>query len=386
MKKILLAPNAFKGSLSAKRAADAMEEAICELGINVEIVKVPFSDGGDNLVDVLRDIFDGELVEKEVNDPLFRKIKAVFCYVPDKELCAIEMAKASGLALLKEEERNPLYTTTYGTGELIASALDLGVKKILVGIGGSATNDGGVGMASALGVKFLDENNQPIRPIGEELVKIRKIDMSGLDPRIKDVEIEVICDVDNPLLGERGAARVYGPQKGAGPKEIELLEKGLENLAKLIKRDLGKEVVDLPGAGAAGGLGAGLFAFLNAKLRPGIEVMTEILGLDEKMRGCDLAITSEGRLDSQIFFKKGPSGVSLCAKKYKVPCIVLAGIVESSLKDEDLEAIGIKAALSITPGPVTLEESIKNAYLYLKNTTKQIFKLINIGVEHQKDG
>ncbi len=372
--KVLVAPNAFKGSLSAKEAADVIEDGILEVIPEAKVIKVPFSDGGDNLVDVLRDIFDGEILEKEVCGPLFKKVKAAFCYVPNLKLAAVEMAKASGLALLKEEERNPLYTTTYGTGELISACLDLGVKKILVGIGGSATNDGGVGMAQALGVKFLDEKGEPIYPIGKELVKIKKIDISNLDPRIKDVDIEVICDVENPLIGENGAARVYGPQKGAGPEDVELLEEGLKNLAHLIERDLNKEVAYLPGAGAAGGLGAGLYAFLDAKLKPGIEVMTKLLKLDEKMEGCDWAITSEGKLDSQVFFKKGPAGVSLCAKRYGIPCIVLAGIVEDGLTN--LEDLGIISAFSIVPGPVSLEEAMKNVRLYLKEATKNLFKVI----------
>ncbi len=373
--KILLAPNAFKGSLSANKACEAMAEGILEEFPDVEIVKLPFSDGGDNLVDVLVEILGGEYIEKEVSDPLFRKIKAVFCYVPEMELAAVEMAKASGLALLNEKERNPLYTTTYGTGELISACLDLGVKKILVGIGGSATNDGGIGMASALGVKFLNHKNEPIAPIGKELINIKKIDISSLDPRIKKVEIEVICDVDNPLLGENGASKIYGPQKGASPEDVKLLEKGLKNLAEVIGKDLNKKVADLPGAGAAGGLGAGLFAFLGAKLKPGIEIMTKLVGIEEKIKGCGLVITAEGKLDHQVFFNKGPAGVALCAKKYNIPCIALAGIIEENLDRNRLKEIGIVASTSIVPGPVPLEESMKKAYQYLKNTTKDILNI-----------
>ncbi len=368
--KIIVAPNAFKGSLSAKEAARVMATAVEEVVPEAEIVEIPFSDGGDGLLEVLSDIFGGEIVEVEVRDPLWRRISSELCVVEEKRLSAIEMAKASGLALLKDSERDPTKTTTYGTGELIRYGLDRGAKKLVIGIGGSATNDGGIGMAAALGVRFLDKDGKELEPIGGNLIHIRDIDMSGLDPRIGNTEIEVVCDVDNPLLGENGAARVYGPQKGATPEQVEELERGLENYAKVIKERLGKDVSTLPGAGAAGGMGAGLYAFLGATLKKGIEVMKGLVGLEEKMKGGSLVLTGEGKLDSQLFFGKGPFGVAECAMKYRIPCVAIAGSIEEGL--ENLEKIGIVAAFSICPGPVSLSQAMDNSRRYLTRTTRDV--------------
>lgn len=302
--KIVLAPNAYKGSISAKQAANIMAYAIKELYPQIDTVKVPFSDGGDGLLEVIADLFEGEIKETSVKDPLGRDITSRFCFVEKGKIAAIEMALASGLALLKKQELNPIKTTTFGTGELIKKALDLGAKKIIVGIGGSATNDGGMEMAAALGVRFLDKNGRELYPCGGNLINIQDIDLSNLDPRINNCEIVVVCDVDNPLLGENGAAKVYGPQKGATPEMIELLEKGLENLSNIIKRKKGVDITKILGGGAAGGLGAGLYAFLGAKLKKGIDVMKDLTSLDEKIRGASLVITGEGKLDNQIFFWK----------------------------------------------------------------------------------
>jgi glycerate kinase len=371
--KIIVAPNAFKGSLSAKDAAHVMAEAILSVDKNIQVVEVPFSDGGDGLLEVLTDIFAGEVVKVEVTGPLGKKVMSKLCYVKDRLLAAIEMAKASGLVLLDKSERDPTKTTTYGTGELIKKALDLGAKKIIIGIGGSATNDGGIGMASALGVRFLDQKGQQVYPCGGNLIKIRDIDISGLDKRIKDVEIDVVCDVDNPLLGENGAARIYAPQKGATPDQVEELEQGLANLAEIIKKRLNIDVTTISGGGAAGGLGAGLYAFLGARLKKGIEVMKELTHLEEKVNQADLVITGEGKLDDQIFFGKGPFGVADTAKKYSVPCIALAGSIDANL--DKLEEIGIVSYFSICPGPIKLEDAMENAREYLKNTVIQVVRL-----------
>ncbi|WP_461832942.1 glycerate kinase [Desulfothermus sp.] len=382
--KIILAPNAYKGSISAKHAADVMAEGIITEFPNIEIEKVPFSDGGDGLLEVLRDIFDGEIVECTVKDPLFRDIKSEICFVKKDRLAAIEMAKASGIALLKESEKDPTKTTSYGTGQLIEKALDLGAKKIIVGIGGSATNDGGIGMAAALGIKFLDKEKKEIFPCGDNLIKINEIDLTNLDPRVRDVEIVVVCDVENPLIGENGATRVYGPQKGATEEMIELLEKGLMNLASIIKTKLGIDVTEIPGGGAAGGIGAGFYAFLGASLKKGIEVMKELTGLEEKIKGADLVITGEGKLDNQVFYGKGPYGVAEIAQKYGVPCIAIAGAIDKDLDFEKLEQVGIICVFSICPAPISLDEAMSSVKTYLKNTTRQVVKLFMVGRNRYK--
>ncbi len=372
--KIVVAPNAFKGSLSAKEAAEVMACAVKEVVRDARVEEVPFSDGGDGLLEVLRDIFEGEIVDVEVSDPLWRRISSSICIAKGGRLAAIEMAKASGIALLEDNERDPTRTTTYGTGELIRYALDRGVKKIVVGIGGSATNDGGIGMAAALGVRFLDEKGKELEPVGGNLIHIREIDMSGLDPRIERVEIEVVCDVDNPLLGENGAARVYGPQKGASEEQVEELERGLENYARILKERLGKDVAQMPGAGAAGGMGAGLYAFLGATLKKGIEVMKGLVRLEEKIEGADLVVTGEGKLDNQLFFGKGPFGVAECAKERNIPCIALAGAIDEEIRLHELEEVGIIAVFSICPGPISLSQAMKDASRYLAQSTTQVIR------------
>lgn len=370
--KIVVAPNAFKGSISAKQAADVMAQAVSELYPDINTVKVPFSDGGDGLLEVLRDIMEGSIQKVKVKDPLGREIVSELCIVEKEKIAAIEMARASGLALLKKHELDPTKTTTLGTGELIKYALDLGVKKIIIGIGGSATNDGGIGVASALGIRFLDKNGKELYPCGGNLIKIQDIDLSGLDPRIKECEIVVVCDVDNPLLGENGATRVYGPQKGATLKMIEILEKGLKNLAQIIKRKRGMDITNIPGGGAAGGLGAGLYAFLGGKLKKGIEVMKELTSLDEKIKGASLVITGEGKLDNQIFFGKGPYGVAETANKYNVPCIALCGSIDVNMDFKKARQRGIHGIFTIIPGPVSLDTAMKNVREYLKDATQRV--------------
>lgn len=266
--KVVLAPNAFKDSMTAAQAAAAMARGVRNAVPDAELVQVPVADGGDGLAQVLLEALHGEARTVAVTGPRGDSVDASFCYAPAMDLAAVEMAVASGLALLPPERRDPMLTTTYGTGQLIAAALDLGVRRIVVGIGGSATNDGGIGMAAVLGVRFLDAADQQVAPTGNGLADIRSIDISGLDERIAGVCFEAICDVNNPLLGETGAAYVYGPQKGATPKQVQTLDANLANLADVIERDIGMDVRDLPGAGAAGGLGAGLRAFFGRGVAP----------------------------------------------------------------------------------------------------------------------
>ncbi len=375
--KVVLAPNALKGCLTAAGAAKAMARGVIRACPAVDIALAPVADGGDGLAEVLIDALRGETRTATVTGPRGDPVRAAFCHVPTRRLAVIEMAAASGLALLPQNQLNPLLTTTLGVGELMASALDLGVLHLIVGIGGSATNDGGVGMATALGVRFLDAGGTPVEPVGGALAAIRRIDPGDLDPRLAGVRVEAICDVNNPLLGERGAAWVYGPQKGATPAQARELDAGLANLAAVIEHDLGLDVRDLPGAGAAGGLGAGLRAFLGAELRRGVDVVLDLVGLDEHLRGADLVLTAEGRIDAQTAFGKAPVGVAERAKARGVPCIAIAGDIGDGL--ESLHALGVRAIFSLCPGPVSLERALAAGGDYLAAVTEQIVRAFLAG-------
>ena len=375
--KIVAAPNAFKGSLSTTAAARAMAEGIAQVLPEAEVVMVPVADGGDGLVDVAVEALQGERRRLEVTGPRSQPVAADFCFVQAKDLAAVEMALASGLALLPDAMKDPTLTTTFGTGELIRAALDLGVKNIAVGIGGSATNDGGIGMAQALGARFLDKDGTELPGIGASLAAIAAIDLSGLDPRIKTTRFEAVCDVDNPLFGTKGAAVVYGPQKGASPAQVEELDRGLRNLAAVIKQQLGLDVAEMPGSGAAGGLGAGLHAFLGAHLRKGIDLIFDLVGLPEKMAGADLVLTGEGQIDFQTVFGKAPGGVGIAAKAQGVPCFAIAGSVGDNLGD--LHATGINAVFSLCTGPMTLEASMENARECLARVTQQAVRAFLAG-------
>lgn len=367
--KIIVAPNEFKGSMTASSAAGAMTRGIHRVVPGAHVVQVPVADGGDGLVKVLAETLDGDLVSYTVSGPNFENVEADLCYVKERRMAAVEMALASGLALLKDTPLNPEKTTTFGTGQLIARALDLGAEHIAVGIGGSATNDGGIGMAAALGVRFLDANDVEVRPVGGALSSIQRIDMTGLDARILDTRIEAVCDVDNPLTGPQGAAAVYGPQKGATQEQVRALDSGLSHLADLLEEQLGINVRNLPGAGAAGGLGAGLFAFCGAELRKGVDIVLDLVELESKLQGADLVLTGEGQIDFQTAFGKAPAGVASLSKDRKIPCLAIAGSVGSNL--DSLHALGINAVFSLCPGPITLKEAMSNASQFLENATEQ---------------
>ncbi|NJO67517.1 MAG: glycerate kinase, partial [Rhodospirillales bacterium] len=294
-------------------------------------------------------------------------------FVDRERFAAIEMALSSGLALVPPDQRDPTRTTTVGVGELIAAALDLDVARIGVGIGGSATTDGGIGMASALGVRFLDEAGAEVRPVGGDLGRIRRIDAAGLDRRLESVRIEAVCDVDNPLCGPTGAAAVYGPQKGATAGQVNLLDDGLANLADIIERDLGVTCRDLPGAGAAGGLGAGLHAFLGAELKRGVDLVLDLVGLNEKLSGADLVLTGEGQIDFQTAFGKAPAGVGEMAKAHGIPCVAIAGSIGEQLGG--LSEAGIDAVFSLCSRPMTLEDALRDAAPLLAAAAEQVTRL-----------
>lgn len=375
--KIIIAPDSFKGSLSALEAGNAIKEGILRVIPEANIEVIPMADGGEGTVDALVAATGGRIIIEEVNDPLMRKIKAKYGILGDGITAVIEMAAASGLPLVKLEERNPMITTTYGTGELIKSALDKGCKKFIIGIGGSATVDGGAGVAQALGVKLLDKNGVDIGLGGGGLETLEKIDISGIDPRIKETETIVACDVDNPLVGPRGGPAVYGPQKGATPEMVKKLDKFLDKYADIIKRDLGLDIKDVPGAGAAGGLGAGLMAFMKAKLGSGIEIVIEASSFEEHLKEVDLVITGEGKIDQQTIYGKTPIGVAKTAKKYGLPVIAISGSI-----GEGADAVynnGIDALMSIISYPMSLDEAMDNAFKLISDAAERTIRLILIG-------
>jgi glycerate kinase len=376
--RIAVAPNAFKGTLTALEAASCIARGLRAALPGASIVKVPMADGGDGTAAAVVKATGGRLVTSRASDPLGRKIAATWGLAGDGRTAVIEMAAASGLALLAQSERNPLLTSTFGTGELIAKALGRQVRKVLVGIGGSATNDGGMGMARALGVRFFDRRGRELAHCGGgALQQIAHIDMSDLDRRLRGVEVEVACDVDNPLTGPRGAARVYGPQKGATPQMVRQLDAGLRRLAEVLKRDVGIDVGRVPGAGAAGGLGAGLMAFAGGRLRPGIDIVIDAVGLAGRLKGCDLVVTGEGRMDGQTVFGKAPAGVARVARSLGIPVIAICGsLAEDAGK---VASVGIAACFSALEELVDEAELARRAPGMLERCARQVGGLIALG-------
>ncbi len=374
--KIIIAPDSFKGSLSALEAGNAMKEGMLRVIPEANIEVVPMADGGEGTVDALVASTGGKIVMEEVSDPLMRKIKAKYGILGDGMTAVIEMSAASGLPLVSPEERNPMITTTYGTGELIKSALNRGCKKLIIGIGGSATVDGGAGVAQALGAKLLDRYGNDIAFGGGGLEFLDRIDISGIDQRIYEIETIVACDVDNPLVGPRGGPQVYGPQKGATPEMVNKLDEYLNGYAEIIKRDLNIDVKDVPGAGAAGGLGAGLIAFMKAKLRSGIEIVIQASGLKDRLKDADLVITGEGKIDRQTIYGKTPIGVAKTAKMYGLPVIAICGIIgEGAFVVYDN---GIDALMSIISYPMTVEEAMDNAFKLISDAAERTIRLVLI--------
>jgi len=376
--KVVVAPDSFKGCLTALEVGEALKAGILSARRQAVVDVVPMADGGEGTVQSLVDASSGQVLRAEVLDPLGRPIMAEFGLMGDGKTAVIEMAAASGLPLLDDSERNPMVTTTYGTGQLIKAALDAGATKLIVGIGGSATNDGGAGMAQALGVKLLDEAGCEIGRGGGSLKRLARIGMSGIDPRIAGVEVVVACDVTNPLTGPNGASAVYGPQKGATPDMVEELDRALSHYADVIRQQLGVDIANVKGAGAAGGLGAGLMAFLRAALRPGVDIVIEATRLADRIAGADLVITGEGRIDSQTKMGKTPMGVARVAQQYGVPVIGVAGQVAA---DADvLHDLGFAALIGIVDGPMTLAESVRSAEKLLTRTGARIMRLIDVGM------
>jgi glycerate kinase len=369
--KIAVCPDSFKGSLPAWEAARAIARGLRSVFPEAEIREIPLADGGEGTAFIMALATQGKLIYKEVTGPLGEKVKGHYAILGDGKTAVVEMAQAAGLSLVPPRKRNPMKTTTYGVGELIKFALDEGVERIIVGIGGSATNDAGLGMAQALGVRALDKDGNDVPWGGDGLLKLERIEMEGLDERIKNVKIIVACDVQNTLLE---AASIYAPQKGASEEEVILLEEGLRRFAEVVKTCLNKDVSNLPGGGAAGGLGAGLVAFLDASLSSGIDTILDYIGFDEKIKDVDLIFTGEGKLDRQTAYGKSVAGAIKRAKGK--PVIALAGEID---EDFNPSQMGIEAAFSIVNGPITLRQAMKNTSLLLENTAREIAKILKIG-------
>lgn len=376
-KTFVLAPDSFKESMSAKKACEAMERGIRKVLSDAEVIHVPMADGGEGTVDALVDGSNGKRIEVVVSGPIpTEKVTTYYGLLADKKTAVMEMAKANGIELLAENQRNPLLTSTYGTGEMIKAALDRGAERIIIGIGGSVTNDGGAGMAQALGVRLLDEKNNELPVGGGTLSRLSKVDVTNLDPRIKNTEIVIASDVTNPLTGPKGASVVFGPQKGATPEMVEELDKNLDHYAQVIEKELAIDIADQPGAGAAGGLGAGLLVFAGASMRSGVDLVIELTHLEETIAQADYVFTGEGGMDFQTKFGKTPYGVAKVAKKYQKPVFACAGYIGEQV--EVLYDEGITAIFGILAKSGSLDEALKSGEVNLERTVENIVRILDM--------
>lgn len=375
--KFVIAPDSFKGGLTAKQAAEAMKTGLARVYPDADFTLVPMADGGEGTVQSLVDATRGKLITERVTGPLGNQVEAKYGILGDGKTGVIEMSQASGIQFVNEQTRNPLITTTYGTGELILKALDQGISKLILGIGGSTTNDGGAGMAQAIGARLLDSAGNQIKVGGGQLDQLERIDTSEIDPRIKELEILIASDVTNPLVGKDGASAVFGPQKGATPEMVETLDSNLQHYAAVIKADLGKDLANYAGAGAAGGLGAGLLAFTNSTMEKGVDIVVEYSGLKQKVAGADFVFTGEGGIDFQTKFGKTPYGVALATKQVapKAPVIVIAGSVGDGISELYSEK-SIDAIFTSVAGVKTLPEALNTATHDVAQVAENIGRLI----------
>lgn len=376
--KILIASDSFKGSLSSLEVAEALEMGIKGTYDKVDIIKLPTADGGEGTLDAILSCLSGERISVRVKDPLGRIINSYYGLVDDGVTAIIEMAQASGITLIKEDEKNPLITTTYGTGQMILDAMEKGAKRIIIGLGGSATNDGGVGMAQALGISFRDKDGKEIGYGGGNLLQISSIDTTNIHPGVKYIDIIGISDVNNIFFGKNGASFVFGPQKGGTIDDIQLLDAGMVHLSEKIKEYYGIDISDTKGSGAAGGLGGGIIAFLNGKLQSGVEKVLDIIGFENIVKDVDLVITGEGRIDNQTKFGKVPVGVAKRAKLYNKPVIAIAGSVGDDI--DDLYQMGIDLVLDIINKPMNLSYAMENAEKLMIDTGKTIGRLLKLKI------
>ena len=375
MKTFLLAPDSFKESMTAEQACAAMQRGIVKALPDAQFIYVPMADGGEGTVDALVAARNGRKVELDVSGPFIQqKVQSYFGLIENDQTAVIEMALANGIHLIESSQRNPLLTLTLGTGEIIKAALELSVSKIIIGLGGSVTNDAGAGMAQALGAKFLDENGQAVQVGGGQLAQIQSIDLSQLDPRLKSTEIVIASDVNNPLCGENGASHVFAPQKGATSEMVEVLDQNLSHFADLVAQHIGQDFQDIAGAGAAGGLGFGLMAFAGAKIRSGVEIVIEETGLSEKIDQADYVFTGEGGIDFQTKFGKTPFGVAQVAKLFNKPVIAFAGYVGKGI--EELYDEGFTAIFGIVDGACDLQTALKNGEKNLERCCVNVVKVL----------
>ncbi len=375
--RIIVAPDSFKGSLSAVEAARAMARGIRAVFPEAEVVELPTADGGEGTMEALVAATGGRLRHATVQGPLGDPVRAAWGVLGDGRTAVIEMAAASGLTLVPEARRDPRLATTFGTGELVKAALDNGLRRLILGLGGSATNDAGAGLARALGARFLDAAGHDLPEGGAALARLTRIDLAGLDPRLAETELLVACDVDNPLCGPRGASAVYGPQKGATPEIVRELDAALEAFARIARRDTGRDAAEVPGAGAAGGLGAGLLFFTPARLRPGVGIVLEAVGFEARVRGADLVFTGEGRTDAQTVMGKAPVGVAAAAKREGVPVVCLSGGLGDGA--EAVLAHGIDALAAVPPGPMDLDACLTGGAPLLEAAAARTCRLLKVG-------
>jgi glycerate kinase len=371
---ILIAPDSFKDCLTANEVGEFILKGLKKSELSFSSKILPMADGGEGTVYSLVDATGGNIQKCKVLDPLLRETEAFYGILGDGKTAVIEMAAASGIELLSKDERDPWITTTYGTGQLIKQALDLNCRRIIIGIGGSATNDGGTGMAKALGIKFLNSEGKILETGGGALSELASIDISGLDKRLKNTEIIVACDVSNPLIGNEGASHVYGPQKGADREMVLKLDRNLALLADIIERDLGKSIAHVPGAGAAGGLGGGLMAFIDGKLQSGFAIVSREVELDKHIQWANVIITGEGKIDFQTKFGKTPQGVANAGRKHQKRIIAIAGTLGENY--EELYASGFDAIFSIVDKPMQLSEALEHAPMLLQNCGRAIGSLL----------
>ncbi len=374
--RIVIAPQSLKGSLTAAEAGQAIAQGARAVYSDAEIALVPIADGGEGTVQALVDATAGKVIQREVTGPLGEPLVAFFGILGDGLTAAIEMAASSGLPLLPPERRNPRITTTYGVGELILAALDYGCRHFIIGIGGSATNDGGAGMAQALGARLTGAHGE-IEHGGAALATLTHITTGTMDARLRECTFEIACDVTNPLCGPEGASAVYGPQKGATPEMVAELDAALAHYAQIIEQDLHISVKDIPGAGAAGGLGAGLIAFLGAELRPGAQIVLEAVHLEEQLREADIVITAEGQLDEQTAYGKSVSAVAGMAKGYALPVLALAGSLGKGYRA--VYDLGVDAVVALPPGPLTLEYAMEHAAELVSDATERALRIFRMG-------
>ncbi|TBN40281.1 glycerate kinase [Pseudomonas sp. BGI-2] len=374
--KIVIAPDSFKDSLSAQGVADAIALGLAQVWPDAQLVKCPMADGGEGTVESILAACEGELRKTRVRGPLGVTVDAAWGWLPQTHTAIIEMAEANGLQLVPSGQRDACVSSTFGTGELIRAALDAGAQRVILAIGGSATNDGGAGAMQALGVKLLDARGQTLAPGGLALAQLAQIDLSEIDPRLANVRVDIAADVNNPLCGPHGASAIFGPQKGASPEQVQQLDAALGHFAGLCAQALGKDVKEEPGSGAAGGLGFAAKAFLGAQFQAGVEVVAELVGLADAVKGADLVITGEGRFDAQTLRGKTPFGVARIAREQGVPVIVIAGTLGEGY--QDLYAHGIDAAFALASGPMTLEQACAEAPRLLQDRASDIARVWRI--------